>query len=61
MVLGYDEPEVRPFFIYGDNILECERALEPGVDAVPGDVEAELKWMPGPLYAPKYDVVVGGR
>ncbi len=58
---GHVQNEARAFLIYGDNILECERALALVADAVPGDAEAQIKWMPGPLYAPKYDVVVGDR
>jgi hypothetical protein len=40
--------------IYGDNILECERALHFMAEAL--TEEPSVEWLPSPLYAPLYKV-----
>ncbi|MHB8240418.1 MAG: hypothetical protein ACYDHN_00345 [Solirubrobacteraceae bacterium] len=42
-------------WIFGDNILECEKALGVVAEAV-GPPGAELRWVGGALYAPLYEL-----
>ncbi len=51
---------VKEFQIFGDNILECERALELLTQAL-GGVSAEITWSDGPLFMPVYNAVLDSK
>jgi hypothetical protein len=53
-------PSGREFRIYGDNILECERALNFMAKSLAGPA-ARVAWIPSPLYTPHYRVLDGKR
>ncbi len=49
------EPPPDQYRIYGDNIIECERALRQMADSLVAE-GTTATWLPSPLYAPKYQV-----
>lgn len=53
--LGVSSEAPRELWVYGDNILECERALDILAVALAGD-KPEIEWTPSPLFAPTYSV-----
>src|SRR5690348_8533963 len=53
-------PKLEDYHIYGDNILECERALNLMANAI-ADNSAAVTWVDSPLYVPKFIITKNGK